>query len=297
MVDKVDRSKYAKGWLCTWPHCPLSKEDALDLLRARYDLDEWVIAEEEHADGEPHLHAFLKLTKRKNFKASMFDLGDYHGNYQIAKSWRAVQEYCKKDGNYISNIDLKAARQKQSKMKKEDLLKDPEVLMDEGRLNPMQLCSFLKNSAAYKMLLQQKRKPPVEMPEKKRHFWIWGPSNTGKTTWLREKMQEGEWFQMPTNNDWNGYSGEDNLYIDEYKGQLTIQELNRICDGGAKVNTKGGTAMLSWTPIVYVLSNFSPSQCYGKCNDALLETLLNRFQVGKMEEFAKPTFGYEEKNN
>ena len=60
---------------------------------------------------------------------------------------------------------------------------------------------------------------------------------------------------MPTNNDWNGYAGEDNLYIDEYKGQLTVQELNRVCDGGAKVNTKGGTAMLSWTPTVYVLSN------------------------------------------
>ena len=60
----------AKGWLCTWPHCPLSKEDALEQLRARYELDEYVIAEEEHADGEPHLHAFLKLNKRKKFNAA-----------------------------------------------------------------------------------------------------------------------------------------------------------------------------------------------------------------------------------
>ena len=295
-MDSKDSKKYNKdsmfkGWFCTWPHCPLSKEDALRMLLP-LGLAEYVISEELHADGQPHLHAFLKLNKKVRWSASRFDLGDYHGDYRPAKSWRAVQEYCKKDGDYISNIDLKAARQKQSKMKKEDLLKDPEVLMDEGKLGPMQLCSFLKNSAAYKMLLQQKRKPPVEMPEKKRHFWIWGASNTGKTTWLRKKMQEGEWFQMPTNNDWNGYSGEDNLYIDEYKGQLTVQELNRICDGGAKVNTKGGTAMLSWVPTVYVLSNFSPSECYGKCDDALLKTLLNRFQVGRMDEFAKPNFNY-----
>lgn len=294
-MEKYNKDSMFKGWFCTWPQCNITKEDALDMLMP-LGLAEYVIAEEEHLDGSPHLHAFLKLNKKVRWSSTRFDLGDFHGNYQPAKSWKAVQEYCKKEGDYISNIDLKAARQKQSKMKKEDLLKDPEVLMDEGRLNPMQLCSFLKNSAAYKMLLQQKRKPPVEMPEKKRHFWIWGPSNTGKTTWLRNKMQEGEWFQMPTNNDWNGYAGEDNLYIDEYKGQLTIQELNRICDGGAKVNTKGGTAMLSWTPIVYVLSNFSPAECYGKCNDALLETLLNRFQVGKMDEFAKPTFGYEKNN-
>ena len=253
-----------------------------------FGLDEYVIAEEMHADGEPHLHAFLKLKKRVRWSATRFDLGDCHGNYQHAKSWRAVQEYCKKDGCYISNIDLKSARQKQSKMKKEDLLKDPDVLMDEGKLNPMQFCSFLKNAAAYKMFLQQKRKPPEKMLEKKRHFWIYGPSNTGKTTWLREQMKKGNWFQMPTNNDWNGYSGEENLYMDEFKGQITVQELNRICDGGAKVNVKGGSAMLSWEPIVYICSNFSIAECYGKCDDALLETLLNRFQVGKMEEFAKP---------
>ena len=180
------KATIAKGWFCTWPHCPMSKEDALLCLQEKLHMDEWIIAEEEHADGQPHLHAFIKLTKRQRWSATRFDLEKdgvtYHGDYRAAKSWRAVQEYCKKDGDYISNIDVKAARQKQSKMKKEDLLKDPEVLMDEGKLGPMQLCSFLKNSAAYKMLLQQKRKPPVEMPEKKRHFWIWGASNTEKTT-------------------------------------------------------------------------------------------------------------------
>ena len=292
MITKITRETIAKGWFCTWPQCKITKEEALEMLMP-LGVDEYVIAEELHADGEPHLHAFIKLAKRKRWSATLFDLGACHGNYQPAKSWRAVQEYCKKDGCYISNIDVKSAMKKQSKMKKEDLLKDPEVLMDEGRLNPMQFCSFLKNAAAYKMFLQQKRKPPEEMPEKKRHFWIYGPSNSGKTTWLREQMKQGEWFQMPTNNDWNGYAGEDNLYMDEFKGQISVQELNRICDGGAKVNTKGGTAMLSWTPTVYICSNFSVAECYGKCDDALLETLLNRFQVGKMEEFAKPNFGYE----
>ena len=289
-----------KGWFLTYPKCPITKEDALTILETNGlpKIVEYVICEEKHEDGSPHLHAFIKLEKKRTFSSvsKKFDLLEYHGHYEPAKSWKAVAAYCKKEGNYISNIDINAARQKQSKMKKEDLLKDPEVLMDEGKLSPMQLCSFLKNSAAYKMLLQQKRKPPVEMPEKKRHFWIWGSSNTGKTTWLRKKMQEGEWFQIPTNNDWNGYAGEDNLYIDEYKGQLTVQELNRVCDGGAKVNTKGGSAMLSWVPIVYILSNYSPSECYSKCDSTLLETLLNRFQVGKMEEFAKPNFGYEKNN-
>ncbi|QCO93527.1 replication-associated protein [Gopherus associated circular DNA virus 8] len=149
--------------------------------------------------------------------------------------------------------------------------------MDSGLLNPLQLCSFIKNSNAYKMLLQNKRKPPAEMPEKKRHHWIYGGSNTGKTTYLRKKMQEGSWFQIPTNNDWIGYDNEENLWIDEFKGQLTVQQLNSMCDGGAKMNVKGSTTMLSWTPTVWVCSNYSIDDCYKKCDSELLSTLKNRF--------------------
>ena len=109
MVDKVDKAIYAKGWFCTWPKCPIGKEMALAELQYKFCLKEYVICEELHKDGEAHLHAFLKLDHRVNFKSSLFDIQGYHGNYQVAKSWRAVVKYVKKDGNYISNIDLNAA--------------------------------------------------------------------------------------------------------------------------------------------------------------------------------------------
>ncbi len=44
------------------------------------------------------------------------------------------------------------------------------------------------------------------------------------------------------------------LYIDEFKGQLSVQQLNAICDGNYKVNTKGGSV-----------------------ENNILETLYNRF--------------------
>ena len=72
----------SKGWFCTWPRCPMSKEAALELLSARFRLVKYVIAEELHADGQPHLHAFLQLASRTEFKPAMFDLEEYHGNYQ-----------------------------------------------------------------------------------------------------------------------------------------------------------------------------------------------------------------------
>ena len=280
MVDKVDKSKYAKGWFCTWPHCPIGKQMCLEMLKAKWKLVEYVICEEEHKDGDAHLHAFLKLDRRVNFKASMFDVAGYHGNYQVAKSWRAVQAYVKKDGNYISNIDVNAAAQKQSKMKKEDLLRDVDSVLDEGLITPMQVAAFYKNAQVYKMLQQKRQKMPEKLPEKKRHLWFYGGSNTGKTYKLREMMkQTGEenWFQIPTNNDWIGYNGEKYLYMDEFKGQLTIQQLNNICDGNYKVNVKGGSSWIGWECQVVICSNYSIKECYNKCDDQILETLYNRF--------------------
>ena len=51
-------------------------------------------------------------------------------------------------------------------------------------------------------------------------------------------MKKGEWL----------YS------IEEFKGQLSVQQLNAICDGNYKVNTKGGSV-----------------------ENNILETLYNRF--------------------
>lgn len=271
----------SKGWFCTWPKCPIGKEMCLEELKAKLPIEEYVICEEEHQDESKHLHAFIKLKKRKLWNKELFDVAGYHGNYQPAKSWNAVKEYVKKDGNYISNINEDVfAGKHTTKIKKEDLLKDIDEVLDTGLITPMQVAAFYKNSMTYKMLQQKRQKMPEKLPEKKRHLWFYGASNTGKTYKIREMMkQTGEenWFQIPTNNDWIGYNGEKYLYIDEFKGQLSVQMLNAICDGNYKVNVKGGSTWIGWDVQVIICSNFSIRDCFSKVEDGILETLYNRF--------------------
>lgn len=276
---------YAKGWFCTWPQCPLKKEEALQILDRKLLIVEYVICEEKHADGSPHLHAFIKLKERVHFRKDRFDLDEYHGNYQIAKSWKAVIGYVNKDKNVLTNIDIKKALAKKGKMTKEDLLADVDDLLDSGKITPLQVANWYRNSCVYKML-QKKRMPDV-LPEKKRHLWIYGPSNTGKTTCLRNKMREkGEenFFQIPTNNDWVGYNNQYYLFFDEFKGQLTCQELNRLCDGGAKMNVKGGSVQIRYDCQVIILSNFSIEECYPKVSSVVLDSLRNRFIEERSDE-------------
>lgn len=280
-----DRSSF-KGWFLTWPQCPVTKEDALTILKTNElpEIKEYIIAEEKHKDGNPHLHAFIKFEKKMRFKqvSKKFDLLEYHGHYEPAKSWKAVAKYCEKDGNFISNISEDVIKGKHvSKMKKEDLLKDVDTVLDEGLITPMQVASFYKNQQIYKMLQQKRQKMPEKLPPKRRHLWFYGASNTGKTYKIREMMkQTGEenWFQIPTNNDWIGYNGEKYLYMDEFKGQLTVQQLNSICDGNYKVNVKGGSSWIGWECQVIICSNYSIKECYSKVEESILDTLYNRFQ-------------------
>ena len=282
----------AKGWFLTYPQCDMPKEAALQRLRERlwqkweYKIEEFVIAEEKHKDGSPHLHAFIKLDKRIRFKADRFDLIEfgktYHGNYQIAKSWHAVEQYCKKEGDYISSFNVKAAKNKQNKkIGIKELESDALDLLEQGVITGFQLANFVKNQNVYN-LLKNKRKANKDINldiEKKRHIWYYGESNSGKTYRLKTmiKNDPDNWFQIPTNNDWIGYSGEKNLYLDEFKGQLTIQEINRICDGSAKVNVKGGTLQLASDVVVHICSNYNIKDCYKKTEAVLLESLYNRF--------------------
>lgn len=269
-----------KGWFCTWPQCPVTKEAALKALDDRLEIKEYVICEEKHKDGSPHLHAFIKLFGRVRFRSDLFDIEGYHGNYQKARSFRCVVKYVTKEKNYISNIDIKSALAKKGKLTKEDLLKDVDWVLDNNKINPLQVASWYKNSCTYKMLINGKKEMPEVMPEKRRHLWIWGSSNTGKTTRLRMQMKEKgmeNFFQIPSNNDWIGYDDQYYLYFDEFKGQLTIQELNKICDGGAKMNVKGGSVMLRYDVQVIILSNFSIEECYNRAPQVLIDALNNRF--------------------
>lgn len=68
------------------------------------------------------------------WKVDKWDMGTYHGNYQVAKSWRAVDKYCKKGGDYISNINLDNAKKKQNKLL---LSKTAKEAVDDGDINLM----------------------------------------------------------------------------------------------------------------------------------------------------------------
>jgi len=54
----------AKGWFLTYPKCDVTPQAALEYLKEKHTITEYVIAQEQHQDGTNHLHAFIKTEKR-----------------------------------------------------------------------------------------------------------------------------------------------------------------------------------------------------------------------------------------
>lgn len=95
----------AQQFFLTYPQCTLNSQDILAGLQSVRDVETYVIGEEKHLDGHPHIHAYIKFkTKVNSVNPSVFDVRGFHPNIQSARNTKAVISYVKKEGNYISNL-------------------------------------------------------------------------------------------------------------------------------------------------------------------------------------------------
>nr|ACT79081.1 Rep protein [Tomato leaf curl Vietnam virus] len=114
----------AKNYFLTYPHCSLSKEEALSQFLALTTPTNKLfirICRELHEDGSPHLHVLIQFEgKFKCQNNRFFDLvsptrsAHFHPNIQSAKSSTDVKAYMDKDGDVLDHgvfqIDGRSAR-------------------------------------------------------------------------------------------------------------------------------------------------------------------------------------------
>lgn len=307
----------------TYPRCGMSRDSAVNWFKNSLKMKPSVIIvgreehKEESKDGDiHHLHCYIQFEKQFcSYTPTVFDLkeGDkvYHPNIQNTNSkvdW--IRYITKEDDNYVAegiNVDayIKSSTQKQSYFFLSKVVEKEAITREMIQENPKEiknLPNIVKGLSLYKSLPTEadlvKLKPlekvdiwGVEykvMPRvhKQKQLWICGPKNTGKTTFLINLKEAGyKGYEMPLNNDWSGYDDTyDYLYVDEFKGGITIQELNKLLEGvDMRLNTKGGVAFKKKNLPVFIISNYRPEAIYTKVEDDKLDTLLCRLDVVEYE--------------
>lgn len=255
----------------------MKKEVAIQRIENKFqqELKGYIVCEEAHADGTPHLHVFLSFHKRRNIRQpDYFDfIADKHGNYQVCRSAKNSIQYVTKAGNYIAKgVDVE-------QVKKEKTSDKVARLIDEGKT----LAEVKEEESGY--FLMNKRKiedyatwiecekakkskidwiPPkldgltganLQIAEwicknirqtrsfKAPQLFITGKPNLGKTSlveWLKKSLSV---YLFPMEEEfYDHYTDTDDLVVlDEFKGQKKITFLNEFLQGSTMSIRKKGT--------------------------------------------------------
>lgn len=313
----------AKNFFLTFAQCDRKKEIAVEAIEKELgkELKGYIVCEEAHADGTPHLHVYLSFHKRKNVRRhDYFDfIGGQHGSYEVCKSVKKSIAYVTKDGNYIAKgVDVE-------QVKKEKTSDKVARLIDEGKT----LAQVKEEERGY--FLMNKRKiedyatwvecekarkskidwiPPkldgltganLQIAEwicknirqtrsfKAPQLFITGKPNLGKTSlveWLKRSLSV---YLFPMEEDfYDHYTDSDDLVVlDEFKGQKKITFLNELLQGSTMSIRKKGTQGIKQKNIpIIILSNLTLEACYKKANeDGRLDSLRSRLLIVEVTKF------------
>jgi Geminivirus Rep catalytic domain len=103
---KKDFLLSAKNLYLTYSNCNLDLDETLKQLKiilSSYIVLDYLLVREYHKTDQPHIHVYLKTSKKCNITSSIFlDLKNtegkiFHGNYQSAKKKNSVIEYMLKN--------------------------------------------------------------------------------------------------------------------------------------------------------------------------------------------------------
>lgn len=304
----------AKNLFLTYPQIgnEITKQNMLDHIESKFvmNVNQYIVAEEEHLDGNKHFHVYINVISKVNVKSQTYlDYNGKHGNYQTVKNINHCISYCTKTSNYITNIpeeDIKKiqAGYKSKEIKNQNILEKalkygPSKLLEDGDVDIKSFEFVVRGLNSYKKLKHVDERGDIdsELPNtwnlrlsfdldnKQCHFWIYSKEpNKGKTTFLLnlKKLYRAEFWNYECNFQDQIKKTTCIIMFDELRGKLIkVSDLNRICDGTYLYNHKGmaPVSLDIGKPLVVVCSNMAIKECY---NESLTDLLYARFQEIKL---------------
>lgn len=268
----------------TYPQCDVDKETVFQFLSDKFKPLDLLVAHELHANGDHHIHAFLKLdSPYRTTNARFADLPTgHHGNYQGCRSPKNVVKYCSKNDDFISTFDVSSSLESNNRKRAfGELIAGNISLVDLIKQNPVMVEKYSKlryEVNSFKAACDDVRKPPPTfLPNpwglclfayrlaKRRHYWFWSSQpNAFKSTMARELAK---WFKVYHTSCievyWNLVGDEFIVIIDEYNyAQLKYYELNAMADGTYSFRIFQGGLIRLKDPLIIILSNQSLRDIY-----------------------------------
>jgi hypothetical protein len=102
-----------KKYFLIYSQCCVLKEELLEFVLKKFPVENYLISQEFHADGNQHLHVYLSFKKKYNVRNTrVFDYVNssgkvFHPNIEAVKSSVATLKYLTKfDKNFVTNLEV-----------------------------------------------------------------------------------------------------------------------------------------------------------------------------------------------
>jgi len=110
-------------------------------------------------------------------------------------------------------------------------------------------------------------------------FVFWGKTGTGKSRRAWEEAGLDAYSKDPRTKWWCGYRGQENIVIDEFRGDVGISHMLRWLDRyPVMVETKGGSRPLNAKKI-WITSNLDPRLWYVDIDSDTIAALIRRLNI------------------
>lgn len=205
----------AKAFLLTYTHCTATKDELKSHLERLGPIVHLVIGSEHHADGDPHLHAYVKFAAKKNIKrADFFDMrGQPHADVRpVGRSkcdhQRSAEYPLKEDPSPLIYHRLDTSTPDNFTRRLGDQRAWEFYRLSMGR-RPIDWPFMLPDRS----LIEK----PVNPLNKRRHYWIVGRPDCGKSTWINDTFGGRAVYMRPAGVQYpfDDYNGEEVILYDD----------------------------------------------------------------------------------
>lgn len=198
----------------------------------------------------------------------------FEGHFEPTRS-EAASEYVWKEATRIANTQFELGvlpMRRNSPTDWETIRKDAQ----EGNLSAIPPDVYVRCYNQLKRICADNVQP-VAM--ERTCFVFWGRTATGKSRRAWDEAGMEAYCKDPQTKWWDGYSGQQHVVVDEFRGAISISHLLRWLDRyPVRVECKGGSMALRCTKI-WITSNLDPRNWYPDLDAATVSALLRRLNI------------------